>query len=491
MIPPAVSRLTPGLTAAAAVLVLTVALALWVHIGTGQLAYPLDDTYIHLAVARNVTHGTWALWPGEFTSSSTSPAWTLLLAVAMLVAGARVSIALVLATVAAVGTPVVLDAGLERRGVDRPVRWGAGLSVLLLGPMAILAVLGMEHALHVLCVVGLLSLLDREDARWQGVAAVSALAVLTRPETVFMAGPLAVALFAERRGRHAVAMLAAVALPVGLGMALSVVMGGLPVPNSLIMKSALVSGIGANAAGNLAEGWPLLVVAMALGAVARRDDLVPLAWAATIGIHLVFGAVGWYYRYEAYLIVGAVYLLGCRVDTSRLAPVLTGIAALSLIPRSLDAHRYLQGRSQYIYDAKVVPAEALASAAPELPVAAHDIGALAWYAPNDVVDLAGLGTNEVARMHWNRRLDVEIGPYVSERGSAVALVVPGWMLGQRPEGWKRYRTLRWRHGERAVQFDVDLLDADRAGEVAVWMAEIIQRSPRMEAAEPAGAHAGD
>ena len=46
----------------------------------GALVYWIEDAYIHLAMARNLAlHGVFGATPHEFTTSSSSPLWVLLL----------------------------------------------------------------------------------------------------------------------------------------------------------------------------------------------------------------------------------------------------------------------------------------------------------------------------------------------------------------------------------------------------------------------------
>src|SRR6185312_12642286 len=47
----------------------------------GIFVYPLDDSYIHLSLARTLAfHHVWGIEPTAFASASSSPGWTLLLA---------------------------------------------------------------------------------------------------------------------------------------------------------------------------------------------------------------------------------------------------------------------------------------------------------------------------------------------------------------------------------------------------------------------------
>jgi len=55
-----------------------------------HLVYALDDAYIHMAIAKNLTlHGVFGVTRYHFSSSTSSPLWTLLLAACFKVLGVR------------------------------------------------------------------------------------------------------------------------------------------------------------------------------------------------------------------------------------------------------------------------------------------------------------------------------------------------------------------------------------------------------------------
>src|SRR6476620_10286707 len=65
--------------------------------------YPIDDTFIHMQVARNVaTHGNWGITASEFGSASSSIFYTLLLSLLFAVFSANILIPLIVNCIAGI-----------------------------------------------------------------------------------------------------------------------------------------------------------------------------------------------------------------------------------------------------------------------------------------------------------------------------------------------------------------------------------------------------
>ena len=130
----------------AAVIVLVI---ISVNKNQGHLVYPLDDTYIHMAIAKNVVlHHIWGVTRYEFTSSTSSPLWTALLAVTYLIFGVNEVSPLVLTFV--FGTLVILVSYLflVKYIISRSVVFVILLFAVFAAPLPTLTVIGMEHVLH-------------------------------------------------------------------------------------------------------------------------------------------------------------------------------------------------------------------------------------------------------------------------------------------------------------------------------------------------------
>ena len=448
--PPARPHRTVILLGAACLLGLG-ALLLHAHRTTGAFAFALDDAYIHLAVARNLTEsGTWGVNPGEFASASSSPFWTALLALASMPAGPSLVAPFLLNILALFG---VLVAAARLVLEETPGAQTVTLVTLAAAtPLPFLAGLGMEHTLHLALV---LLLLAGVEAATRGVppapsprsllvlAFLSALAVLTRFETLFLLGGLA-PVFGRRAPRTvAAAWGGAVVALVGFGL-WSFSHGAAFLPNPVLKKAWT----GRDWLGGLREAWTeapalwLLALAVALalglgaGERARRRGVVFLIAA---GGQLALGRVGWLYRYEAWLVglgvLALLPLLAARWGRSgwRAPTLILALAAFPLAHRADRAIRAFAPASRSTFDTNVAPARWVASTLPGVPLAVHDLGAMAFLAPGPLVDLAGLGTDEIARLHRAGRLDAgTLAPILAARGVEVAITGPTWMADARP-----------------------------------------------------------
>lgn len=137
---------------AAALLAIIIALVReGLRLTDGRFVYTLDDPYIQMAIARNLAlHGDWAVTPGHFEPASSSPLWTLLLALVYRLAGTSDLVPLVANVVIALGVVVLLERLLRpflSRGI---VRGLAVLAIALAIPLPALVLTGMEAPLHVL-----------------------------------------------------------------------------------------------------------------------------------------------------------------------------------------------------------------------------------------------------------------------------------------------------------------------------------------------------
>ena len=429
---------------------------------------------IHLSVADTLIHdGTWGVSAGSFQSASSSPLWTLLVAAGMLVAPfADEWVPLLLNVAAGIAVVVILGRSQDvlhpsrRRPLD-------AVAVIVLVTVVLflpgLAVVGMEHTLHVALVLGAVVLIARPRSGvpgWLGYALL-ALATLTRFETAFVGAGLAAGLAAEavahRRigadvARRIAAVVAAVAVPVALFAAANRALGGGLLPNSVLVKgngtgtAVSPGGIGPGETIGRLTGDPLLVaiVAFAVGYAVltwRRSDRHLVA-AVTVVVaallHAGLADIGWFERYQAYLIALGVYLalavLGDVPPAQRgrglvalmaVAVLLTPAKALLL----LRSPEWADNMYRHTYQAGLFLDEYYDGEA----VATDQLGYISLFHDGPLTDFGGLGDYEVLRRVPDRAHIPDFrAELAAERGFRVAVLpavtsafaVPDtWVLG--------------------------------------------------------------
>ena len=187
----------PSAPLAAATAAALAVFALLVGYPAGPWVSPLDDAYIHMAVARTlVEHGTWGVNPGEFASATSSPGWTLLLVASFAALGVHPEIALAWNAVAVAAVLWVADGWLRTAGKRNGARAGWLLALGFVVPLPFLGALGMEHVLQLAAVLALVR--ASEEERGPGLlGALAAAACAVRYESLFVVAWLGVLLVAR------------------------------------------------------------------------------------------------------------------------------------------------------------------------------------------------------------------------------------------------------------------------------------------------------
>jgi hypothetical protein len=375
----------------------------------GAFAYPSDDAYIHLGVARHLVEDrVWGIDASGFSSTSSSPGWTILLALL----GAKLWAPLVCATIGSLG--ILAATAWALRGLRVRAQVIALLAQVLFVPLAPMTVLGMEHTLHgALSIVALAlgaNLILRPQDRTP-LLVVLAIAGTIRYETLFLAFAIAGALALERRWTDAIAVFGAALFgPVVYAVA-SLSRGWYAVPNTLVLKMML-RGVGEPMSIGFVRAveqlltHPDMAVAVGLACLLGAGlDAGPARvraqlFAAASLLHVLFAKVGSYGRYEAYLIAMTVAVLAPAFGgPSSRTMVLTGGALVSFpfLARAREVAQSLEPNERVVCRDQLPMARFLASEFAGGTVAVAEIGAVSWLAQGRVVDLLGLGNLEVAR----------------------------------------------------------------------------------------------
>ena len=446
---------------------------------SGRLVYALDDAYIHLAMAKNIArYGTWGITPHEFSSSTSSPLFTLVLGVLARFVGRIELLPLILNGLFTSAILVVF----ARRWV--PVGGGAAtilaglLLLLFLTPLVPLALTGMEHTLHILLsllfVGGLWDVLDRRRPDRSSLVVLFGSAALlppTRYEGLFLVFMACLVLLLRGRWKLSLGLGACAWLlivPYGIW---GRVHGWFFLPNSLLIKGELPSL-------NSWWGWlmalggrsllvvsaqphllALLAAALLLliwrnyGSSAGREGIgdnparqsMLIVFAGTVLLHTQFAKVGGLYRYDAYLVAMGIFVLGLAVlptlrSSTRSRWQSAGLALLILLgltpmmARGAAAMRDTVTATHNIYEQQYQMGLFVERFFDGEAVIVNDIGAVAFLSEPRVLDLVGLGSIKVARARLDKTCTVEfIADMARQERAQVAILYPNWFPDLPPD----------------------------------------------------------
>lgn len=455
--------------------VLSLVLGVQVYMGVhrnGMFGYTLDDSYIHMAIAKNIAnHGVWGITKYEFTAASSSILYSLFLALLFWVFGVNICIPFIVNWIAAGGILYFLN------------RWsrnyfsGRGSLIYLVififvTPLPSLIFMGMEHVLHILCCLIFIYFTFKKSESCRisnfGYFVSAVLVVGLRYEGVFLVGITGLVwLLAFKRPKLFFLLVAGAALPISLFGIYSLSQGGFFLPNSLVVKgpgssNSLFQFLGASLKKIYDTGliYALLFIPFVCMLFMPFDKskrthnrtvfFLVVVITGTCLAHFFLARFGKPYRYGAYLVAmelaliplvwehGLAYLnrmsyfrtiLFTSFCSFFLLPILFRIGTLYFIGVSMKNIRNQQV-SMALFVHKYFP---------KSTIALNDIGAVAFY--NDSVhifDLVGLANIDVLKDHTPGD-SLFLTKYTARRSVEFALVYPDWIewLGYtKPSQWK-------------------------------------------------------
>jgi hypothetical protein len=446
---------------------------------TGYVGFPLDDAWIHQTFARNLAlGGEWAFVPGQPAAGSTSPLWTLSLAIGYRL-GSEYHFWTYLCGWASLGAVAWLTARLAARTGANPVAaWWAGAFVAMEWHLAWASASGMETLLFsaLALYVCLWMAGTPQDSKGQrqsstsggsaastsiqlaGVGLAIGLAILTRPDGLTLLPFAAAGVVLAPSGARARLITWRLGwLGLGAGLLLAAYLwfnwrlSGSLWPNtfyakqaeySILLSEPVLLRLARMLAAPFAGPLVLLIPGPALAAIdlvrsRSWPRLLPLGWALSfLGLYALRLPVT--YQHARYLmpvipVLAAYGVAGMggwlRLNAARSTRRIVSRAWIASLAAATLAF-FVIGAQRYGKDVAIIETEMVASARwlreatpPGALIAAHDIGAVGYFSERPILDLAGLVSPQVIPI---MRDESALAGLVVSSGARYLMTFPGW-----------------------------------------------------------------
>lgn len=271
-----------------------------VETNNGTFVYPLDDTYIHMAIAKNIAfHSNWGPTRFEFGSAASSLLWPVILAVSYKLFGVRDLFPLLINYLIGLAFIVFVINIFRIKSVFQSSLLTVGL--IFLTPFIPMLILGMEHLLYAFALILLIheaieTGLKNERQNLFLIGLYSFIASTVRYENLIVLFVVTVYLFIRRKYAAGLTVLFFGSLPFLVFGWWSLRQGSFFIPSSVLLKSPSIAGLIINTVyGFLSSSWIVKIrfaIFLLLGYLMRANkkylliliSLVALGYAGFPGI---------------------------------------------------------------------------------------------------------------------------------------------------------------------------------------------------------------
>jgi hypothetical protein len=435
--------------------------------------FPLDDAWIHQTYARNLAQrGEWSFLPGVPSAGSTSPLWTVLLAVGHLNLIPPYVWTMFLGFIALTGLAMYGEKLFRAAGgeVFRVVPL-AGIFLAVEWHLVWAAASGMESILFALWIIGVFYLLSDSQPRAIWIGFLAGASAWVRPDGITLLGPAVFVLALAQpnwRTRWVEGVRTVLGFMIGFApyLLFNHLVSGSWFPNTFYAKQAeyaiyqqipLVERVLSLAVLPLIGAGILLLpgVVYSVWRAVQHKKLIILSmilwWLGYTILYAVRLPVT--YQHGRYLIPAMpVYFILGLIGTAWLLRSITWRGRLGfVIPRAVGGmiaavslSFFVLGGQQYARDVAIIETEMVRTARwiseetePNALIAAHDIGALGYFGQRNLLDLAGLISPEVIPFI---RDEVRLSEYLDQSGVDYLVTFPDWYPILVERGQPLYRT---------------------------------------------------
>lgn len=490
----------------------------------GMFVYPLDDSYIHLALARTlVLHHNWGIGPTEFASASSSPGWTVLLAMTEAVGGFHLINGLILNTIFVIVLLFAVDHCIKIfvPSVTLWFRYFALIAILFCTPLTSLTMIGMEHVaqalsilLFIILATQILVLPPKATMPLRRIARIFLVAIFAgaiRYEAVFVVIPVCICLVFRRRiGIAAMVALCSAVAPIMFGIYFHH-KSGFWLPFSVMAKASGQLPLSAKYFLDQTHGFHALLPLVVLVWLLRFRKLrfwhpsqLLLFFAASVTmLHLAVAPVGWLMRYESYLVCLCIFALCVVVaelhslaflrsfrkfsPNQKYATVLLVLLVLGL---GFDlTRRAIRGIVEPVHASEdrflehIQMARIVSGAYDHDAVVVNDIGTIAYYNDAHLLDVIGLGSIEPIRDRRDKHsfTAADVASWALSQHASIAILQTQWQRVSSviPPTWTKIQT--WTIPRNVVFKDFEIsFFAVEAREIPRLCATLAQFPPPRE-----------
>ncbi|HEX3012907.1 MAG TPA: hypothetical protein VHO92_01365 [Methanobacterium sp.] len=464
----------------------------------GIFVYVLDDPYIHMVMAKNlILHGVWGVDEYGFTSSSSSPLWIILLSSAYFIFGVNTYIPFILNTIFATIFILIAYSIFKYYKLNPAYNLIFLLFLIFFTPIPALIFTGMEHILQTVLIVSFIFIAvqviseDKPSSlKYYTLLILSALVVAVRYEDAIVVSIVAVLFLTQKKFWNSISILCASIVPAIAYGIFSTGNGWFFLPNSLITKTIFVEAktqllslngmlLLWNNFLNILNPYLSIPLILAAGILIFRfkekktfwnaPNLIITIFLCTTVLHMFIARIGWFYRYEAYIIV--LGIMAIAIGISEYLPVfkpnrklnykhlsiilLIFILVVPLSARGYDSFNDTPTATHNVYDQQYQMGLFIQKYYQGDAISLNDVGAVNYLANIRSVDLLGLSSLNVSKAILKNNYTPEDLDSITHQNHVKVIIVyedlyKNYLTGGIPSDW--IKVGQWKINNRITCF---------------------------------------